>query len=97
MDPIMKNTEGFCKTQDGDNVFSRPVTNFLKILWKLKIFGNLVKMKIFENLAKIEDFSNFGQNWRVLKIWSKLKIFHILVKIEDFWKICQNWRFGKFA
>ena len=27
-----KNTEGFCKTQDGDNVFSRPVTNFLKIL-----------------------------------------------------------------
>ena len=57
-----ENTEGFCKTQDGDNVFSRPVTNFLKILRKLKILENLVKMKIFENLAKIEDFSNFGKN-----------------------------------
>ena len=63
-----KNTEGFCKTQDDDNVFSRPVTYFFKILSKL-IFENLVEMKIFVNLAKIEDFSNFGKNWRFLKIW----------------------------
>ena len=27
-----KNTEGFCKTQDDDNVFSRPVTN---LIWNL--------------------------------------------------------------
>ena len=38
-----KNTEGFCKTQDDDNVFSRPVTN---LIWNLFQKSSIFEKKI---------------------------------------------------